>query len=217
MTDVFPFKTAQTSYKALSRRGHLGSTARACLRGVEWREVTWAVGWKATISKLALLHHWVAVKERERQILLGSQKPQLSENLTPRRVLNIFWKMKCHVSEEPKNSLGLFCRVERQVLWHFRKYYRTSFLYPWTSALPFLWRWVKQWTWICVTSGAVWRGWGPQSSPSIKSSSSKGLRMELLATEDHWPLRQEKEAHPPPPKACFILSKLSGLWASLFL
>ena len=221
MIDVFPFRNVQTGYKALARRGHLGSTARACLRGVAWGSVARVVEWRTVLSKLTLRHHRVTVRnERAQRILPCSQKSQLSENLTPRRVFNMFWKMKCHVSEDPKRSLGLFCTVEQQVLWHFRKYYRTSFPYPWTSILPFLWRWVQQWTSILVISGAG----ALHSSPSVESSGVMRPRTKLLATKDRQPPKTvlsqtralETKPYLPPSKACFILNKICKLWDNLF-
>lgn len=38
MMNVFPFRNVQTGYKVLVRRGHLGSSAWACLRDVAWGE-----------------------------------------------------------------------------------------------------------------------------------------------------------------------------------
>lgn len=68
MIDVSPLRNVQTSYKALARQGHPGPTARACLWGVDWREVASSVAeWKALLSKLSRLHHGVAVKELEQQ------------------------------------------------------------------------------------------------------------------------------------------------------
>lgn len=171
MIDVSPFKNVQTGSKASARRGHLGSPARACL-GVQGCGMKGGHAGRA--FQMGLLHHPAAVNGREQPFLSYSQKPQLSANRTPKGFLNVFWKMKCHVSKDPKNSLWLFCKVKQQVLWYFRKYYRTFFLYPWTSVSLFLWRWVLQWTSVFVI-GAL------QSSPSPKRSSRMGRRAELFA------------------------------------
>ena len=109
--------------------------------------------------KLSWWHH--DITERLEQANVSSEflpavkSHSFLKNLTPTRVFNMFWKMKCRVSEDPKKSLGFFGAIEQQVHWHFRKYYITSSWYFWTSVLPFLWRWVQQWWSMFIMSGAV--------------------------------------------------------------
>ena len=125
--------------------------------------------------------------------------------------------MKCHVSETPKNSLRLFCRVAQRVLWCFRKYYSVSLPLNFNLAFPLKMRPVvnlhPRYTRVL------------HISPSVKSSSRKGQRTELLVTKGHQPseavLPQARvlatKPHSPGPKACFILNQTYRLRVHLFL
>lgn len=87
--------------------GDTGGPQPRLVWGMAWKEAPpLLVESKARLSKPAWLHNWVTVKEVEQPKVTPFWK-----NLTPRKVLNIFWKIKCHVCKDPKNSWDLVVQL----------------------------------------------------------------------------------------------------------
>lgn len=81
--------------------------------------------------------------------------------------------MKCRVSEDPKNSLGLIiCKVEWRVLWHFRKYSKNLASLSLNFSLAFRLKMSHTVNADIVVSGVLWRGCALQRSSSVKTFQS---------------------------------------------